>query len=81
MTCGATTGPRAGIDLRHLFARQLSLLGSYMGRFAELHEAAARLFDGTFRPVIDTVVPLAEAAAAQRALEDRSQFGKIVLSV
>lgn len=81
VTCGATTGPRAGIDLRHLFARQLSLLGSYMGRFAELHEAAARLFDGTFRPVIDTVVPLAEAAAAQRALEDRSQFGKIVLSV
>ena len=79
MTCGATTGPRAAIDLRHLFARQLSLLGSYMGRFAELHEAAARLFDGTFRPVIDTVLPLAEAAEAQRRLEGRGQFGKIVL--
>ena len=81
VTCGATTGFRAGIDLRHLFARQLSLLGSYMGRFAELHEAAERLFDGTFAPVIDRVMPLRDAADAQRALEDRSQFGKIVLEI
>ena len=71
----------AAIDLRHLFARQLSLLGSYMGRFAELQQAAELLFDGTFRPVIDTVLPLAEAAEAQRRLEGRAQFGKIVLDV
>jgi len=81
VTCGATTGANAAIDLRHLFARQLSLLGSYMGRFAELQEAAQLLFDGTFRPVIDTVLPLAEAAEAQRRLEGRGQFGKIVLDV
>jgi NADPH:quinone reductase-like Zn-dependent oxidoreductase len=81
VTCGATTGAKAAIDLRHLFARQLSLLGCYMGRFAELREAAALLFDGTFHPVIDAVFPLAEAAEAQRRLENRSQFGKIVLQV
>jgi NADPH:quinone reductase-like Zn-dependent oxidoreductase len=81
VTCGATTGPNASIDLRHLFARQLSLLGSYMGLFAELHEAASLLFDGTFQPVIDTVLPLPEAAEAQRRLERRGQFGKIVLEI
>jgi len=81
VTCGATTGPNASIDLRHLFARQLSLLGSYMGRFAELRSAAPLLFDGTLQPVIDIVLPLAEAADAQRRLENRGQFGKIVLQV
>ena len=67
--------------LRHLFARQLSFLGSYMGRFAELTAAAPLLFDGTIAPVIDRVFPLAEAAAAQRRLEDKGQFGKVVLEV
>ncbi len=81
VTCGATTGHAAGLDLRHLFARQLSLLGSYMGRFAELVSAAPLLFDGQVAPVIDAVLPLARAAEAQRRLEEKEQFGKIVLEV
>jgi NADPH:quinone reductase-like Zn-dependent oxidoreductase len=81
VTCGATTGYAAAVDLRHLFARQLSLLGSYMGRFTELVAAAALLFDGVVTPVIDEVFPLARAADAQRRLEDKEQFGKIVLEV
>ena len=80
VTCGATTGPRAGIDLRHLFARQLSLLGSYMGTKAELLEAAALFFAGKLRPIIDHILPLAEAETAHRRLEQREQFGKIVLT-
>jgi NADPH:quinone reductase-like Zn-dependent oxidoreductase len=81
VTCGATTGPRASIDLRYLFARQLSLLGSYMGTFAELRHAAPLLFDGAVGPVIDTVHPLRDAAEAQRRLESKGQFGKIVLEM
>ena len=81
VTCGATTGPAAKLDLRHLFARQLSLLGSYMGRFAELEAAAPLLFDGRVTPVIDEVFPLARAADAQRRMEEKGQFGKIVLEV
>ncbi|HXH06906.1 MAG TPA: zinc-binding dehydrogenase [Vicinamibacterales bacterium] len=81
VTCGATTGHEAAIDLRHLFARQLSLLGSYMGTKAELLEAAQLFFAGRLAPVIDRVFPLAEAADAQRRLEARAQFGKIVLEV
>lgn len=81
VTCGATTGPAASLDLRHLFARQLSLLGSYMGRFAELREAAPLFFSGHLNPIIDRTFPLREAAAAQQRLEDREQFGKIVLTI
>jgi NADPH:quinone reductase-like Zn-dependent oxidoreductase len=81
VTCGATTGHTAAVDLRHLFARQLSLLGSYMGRFAELVAAAPLLFDRRVTPVIDEVFPLARAADAQRRLEDKEQFGKIVLEL
>lgn len=81
VTCGATTGARAAIDLRHLFARQLSLLGSYMGTFAELRAASPLLFEARVRPVVDRVFPLDEAAQAQRRLEEKSQFGKIVLEV
>lgn len=79
VTCGATTGHVASLDLRHLFARQLSLLGSYMGRFAELRAAAPLFFDGHITPVIDEVFPLRRAADAQRRLEGKEQFGKIVL--
>jgi NADPH:quinone reductase-like Zn-dependent oxidoreductase len=79
--CGATTGHAAAVDLRHLFARQLSLLGSYMGRFAELVAAAPLLFDGLVTPIVDEVFPLVRAAEAQRRLEDKEQFGKIVLEL
>lgn len=79
--CGATTGHDARLDLRHLFARQLSLLGSYMGRKSELLEAAPLFFEGKLRPVVDVVLPLADARAAHERLEAGQQFGKIVLTV
>ncbi|MDH4064906.1 MAG: zinc-binding dehydrogenase [Acidobacteriota bacterium] len=80
VTCGATTGHDAGIDLRFLFGRQLSLLGSYMGRKAELLRAAEFFFSGHLVPAVDRVYPLAEAADAHRRLEARENFGKIVLT-
>jgi NADPH:quinone reductase-like Zn-dependent oxidoreductase len=80
VTCGATTGWQAGIDLRFLFGRQLSLLGSYMGTKGELLSAVPLFLAGRLRPAIDRVYPLAEAAAAQARLEAAGQFGKIVLT-
>jgi NADPH:quinone reductase-like Zn-dependent oxidoreductase len=81
VTCGATTGHDARLDLRSLFGRQISLLGSYMGRKAELLRAAQFFFSGECKPVIDRTYPLSEAAEAQRRLESREGFGKIVLTV
>jgi NADPH:quinone reductase-like Zn-dependent oxidoreductase len=81
VTCGATTGPKAAINLQHLFARQLSLLGSYMGEKRELIAAAPMLFDGRLTPVVDQVLPLSEASRAHQRLEEGRQFGKIVLTM
>jgi NADPH:quinone reductase-like Zn-dependent oxidoreductase len=81
VTCGATTGPHVGIDLRALFAKQLSLFGSYVGTKGELWHVARFFFSGQLKPVIDRTFPLAEAADAQRRLEASEHFGKIVLEV
>jgi len=80
VTCGATTGPGVGIDLRHLFARQLSLLGSYMGTMGELHEVLGHVFAGRLQPVVDRTFPLKEARAAHEYLEKSEMFGKVVLN-
>ena len=81
VTCGATTGYDAKVDLRFLFSRQLSLLGSYMGTKSELHTVIKLVTAGRLRPIVDRVFPLAEAAAAHAYLESSSQFGKVVLAV
>ena len=80
VTCGATTGPAVGLDLRHLFARQLKLLGSYMGTMAELHEVLGHLFAGRLKPVLDRTFPLSELRAAHEYLEKSQMFGKVVVN-
>lgn len=79
VTCGATSGFEATLDLRHLFARQLTFVGSYMGSKSELLQASQGFFRGLFAPVVDSTFPLRDAADAQRRLEADSRFGKIVL--
>jgi NADPH:quinone reductase-like Zn-dependent oxidoreductase len=80
VTCGATTGPEAQFDLRVLFAKQLSFLGSYMGTMGELHEVLKHVFGGKLKPVVDKTFPLREARAAHERMEKSQQFGKIVLN-
>jgi NADPH:quinone reductase-like Zn-dependent oxidoreductase len=79
VTCGATTTPTISMDLRQLFVKQLRLIGSYMGGRHELMQVLKLAERGAFRPVIDRTFPLEEAAAAHQRLEERAQFGKIVL--
>jgi len=81
VTCGATTGYDAKIDLRFLFSRQLSLLGSYMGRKSELLTVMKLTAAGRLKPILDRVFPLAEASAAHAYLESGQQFGKVVIQV
>ena len=81
VTCGATTGAKGALDLTALFAKQLSILGSYMGPKGELLEAARLFFAGRLKPAVDRVFPLEQAAQAQQRLEQSGQFGKIVLDV
>jgi NADPH:quinone reductase-like Zn-dependent oxidoreductase len=80
VTCGATTGFDAHIDLRFLFSRQLALLGSYMGTMGELREVLKHVFAGKLKPVVDSTFPLREIRAAHEYLEKSQMFGKVVLN-
>ena len=80
VTVGATTGWDPPTDLRHVFYRQLSVLGSTMGSKGELFQVLRFVEQGKLRPVLDRVLPLGEAARAQELLSNRAQFGKIVLN-
>ncbi len=80
MTCGATTGYDARVDLRFLFSKQWSLLGSFMGPLGELHRVLKFVFRGQLKPVIDRVYPLAEIRAAHERLESKEQFGKVIVT-
>ncbi len=80
VTCGATTGFDAKFDLRFLFARQLSFLGSYMGTMGDLYEVLGHVFAGRLKPVVDRTFPLQETRAAHEYMESSQMFGKIVLN-
>ncbi len=79
VTCGMTAGADLKLNGQGLFARQRTILGSFMGGKAELVEALKFIGQRKLRAVIDSVFPLKEAAAAQRKMEGREFFGKILL--
>jgi NADPH:quinone reductase-like Zn-dependent oxidoreductase len=80
VTCGATTGHEAKTDLRFVFFKGLSILGSTMGSRAELLRVARFVGERRLRPIIDRVLPFEKVADAHRALQERATFGKIVLT-
>ncbi len=80
VTCGATSGFKPAVDLRHVFFRQIQILGSTMGSKGMLLEVLRHVSDGRLEPVIHEVMPLARAADAHGLLEARKAFGKVVLT-
>ncbi|MFZ5802688.1 MAG: zinc-binding dehydrogenase [Candidatus Omnitrophota bacterium] len=81
VTCGVTSGPTVSFDLRLVFSRQLSILGCYMGGFAEFKKVIALVKRKVLKPVVDKVYNLREAPEAFRRMESRDHFGKIVLKI
>jgi NADPH:quinone reductase-like Zn-dependent oxidoreductase len=79
VTCGATAGFHPEIDLRHIFFRQVEVLGSTMGSKADLLAVLGHIAAGRLQPVVHQVLPLARAAEAHQILERREAFGKVVL--
>jgi len=80
ITCGATSGPEVKLDLRTLYMRQTSVVGSFMGTRDELLAAAKWMGEGRIRAIVDSVLPLKEIRAAHERMLDRKLFGKIVLT-
>lgn len=81
VTCGSTTGPTAELDMRYVFSRELRIQGAKMGTLAEFHQIVKLVNDKRLKPVVDSVLPLADARKAHERLEARCQFGKVVLAV
>ena len=80
VTCGVTTGNEGQIDIRKMYQKQLSLLGSALGSSSELRTIIQLANNGMLNPVVDQTLPLSEAQLGHQILEDRSNFGKICLS-
>lgn len=78
--CGGTTGLEVRVNLLPLFAKQLNLLGSVRGTRAEIQQVLKLTAEGKLKPVIHATYPLEGAAEAHRTLEERRQFGKLVLN-
>jgi NADPH:quinone reductase-like Zn-dependent oxidoreductase len=79
--CGATSGPNPPAALHRIWWKQLTILGSTMGRKDDFEGAYRLIAEGRARPVVDEVVPLSEIRAAHARLEAGEQLGKIVLTV
>ncbi len=79
VTCGVTSGGEVKLNLQGLFGRQRTLLGSFMGGKGELMEALKFIAQRKLKAVIDSAFPLQDAAAAQKKMESRDFFGKILL--
>jgi NADPH:quinone reductase-like Zn-dependent oxidoreductase len=79
VTCGATSGFEGHTDIRQIFYRHLTILGSFMGSKADLLEAMKFIETGAIRAVVDQSLPLSEARRAHELMQDRAQFGKLVL--
>ncbi len=68
-------------DLREIYLKPMSIIGSTIAKKAELKKALTYFFEGRLRPMIARIFPLRDAAAAHGTLLDRNVFGKIVLGV
>ncbi len=81
VTCGATSGPQVGLDIRRLFWHHWSILGSTMGNAAEYGEVVRRLGKGELRPIVDRVYPMDRVREAYERLAKGQQLGKVVVEV
>lgn len=80
VTCGATGGFDLVTDLRLVFFKSLSILGSTMGSLGELHDVFRLVEQGKLKPVVHTVLPLEQVREAHRILGDREVFGKVIVT-
>jgi NADPH:quinone reductase-like Zn-dependent oxidoreductase len=81
VTCGATAGANPPTDIPRIFWNHLKIFGSTLGSREEFRQLLSFMRTSKLRPIIDQLFPLKEAAAAQQRLEERKQFGKIVLQI
>ena len=80
VVCGATTGADIEINVREIFWRQISIIGSTMGSHLDFRHMLDAVTENGLVPVVDSVWHLSDLEPALGRLEGAEQFGKIVLS-
>lgn len=80
VTCGATSGAKVEMDLKAIFFKNISILGSTMGSKSDLIRITELVKQGKFKPIIDSTFPMDELPQAMEKLESRHVFGKIVVT-
>ena len=81
MVVGNTSGPIVELDLRQVFARQISIIGSTMGPHQDFVKVMNLVFAGKLKPIIGAVLPLDEVRKGMEMLEQFDVFGKVVLEI
>lgn len=81
VTCGAHTGKNGSLDIWKLFSKQLSVIGAYYGTKSELVEVLRFMGEGRMSTVIHASFPLHASREAHEVLENRKNFGKVILEV
>ena len=79
VTCGSTTGSNVNIDLRHLFMKQQSILGSTMSDVDSFKSVMNKIYKKCYNPFVDTIFSFKDIKNAHKRMEDRNNFGKIIL--
>jgi NADPH:quinone reductase-like Zn-dependent oxidoreductase len=77
--CGATTGSDLNLDLKQVFFKNLSILGTTMGSKADLIQVVRLAGLGKLKTVIDSEFPMSELPKAHERLESRKAFGKVIV--
>jgi NADPH:quinone reductase-like Zn-dependent oxidoreductase len=79
VVCGSTSGYEGKTDIRQVFFKRLSILGSTMGSKGDLFEIIKHVESGRLKPVVYKILPMSQAQEGHRLMENRDVFGKIVL--
>lgn len=79
VSCGVTTGNIGEINIRKMYQKQLTIMGSALGTPTELRTLVRLAEQRQLVPIIDRTLPLEKAAEAHQLLESRKNFGKICL--
>ena len=79
VTCGATTGKNVNFDLRHLFMKQQSILGSTMGSIDSFNQVQIKIKEQKYKPILDKIYNYKDFKRAYNRINNREQYGKVIL--
>lgn len=78
---GTTSGNKIEIDMQYIYRSNLTILGSSGTTHKEIRDVFDLIKDGKLKPIIDRTFSLKDAASAHKYMEERKNFGKIILKI